>query len=48
MKGPYAKMTKEKDVNKLVEGYDMYNGSDIKVQKTPGDPGTTITKSDLE
>ena len=36
-----------KDVNKLVEGYEKYIGSDLKVQKTPGAPGTTIIKSDL-
>ena len=37
-----------KYVKKLVEGYDDYTGSDLKVQKTPGALGTTISKSDLE
>ena len=37
----------EKDVNKLVEGYDKYTGSGVKVQKTPVNPGTTLSKSDL-
>ena len=47
-KGAYAKMTMYKDVKNLVEGYENYTGSDLKVQKTPGDPGTTLSKSDLE
>ena len=42
------KMTMEKDVKKLVEGYDKYTGSDVKVQKNPGGPGTTLSKSELE
>ena len=37
-----------KYVKKLVEGYKKYNGSDLKVQKTPGDMGITISKSDLQ
>ena len=37
-----------KDVNKIVEGYENYNGSDVKVQKTPGDPVMTLSKSNLE
>ena len=44
----YAKMTMEKDVKKLVEGYKKYTGSCVKVQKTPCAPGTTLSKSDLE
>ena len=44
----YDKMTIEKDVNKLVELYENYTGSDFKVQKTPGDTGTTLSYSDLE
>ena len=44
----YAKMTMENDVNKMVEGYEKYTGSGIKVQKTPGAPGTTLSKSDLK
>ena len=37
-----------KDINKLVEGYENYNGSAVKVQKNPGYPGTNLSKSDLE
>ena len=44
----YEKMTMEKDVKKLVEGYKHYAGIDLRVQKTPGYLGTTISKSDLE
>ena len=47
-KGLYAKMTIKKDVKKFVEGYKKHNGSDVKVQKTPGAHGKTISKSDLE
>ena len=38
----------EKDVKKLVEGYENNTGGDVKVQKNPGTPGTTPSKSDLE
>ena len=38
----------EKDVNKLLEVYENYTGGDIKVQKTPGAPGTNVSKSDLD
>ena len=38
----------EKDVKKLVEGYKKYTGNDFKVQKFPGAPGTTLSKTDLE
>ena len=41
-------MTIEKDVKNLAEGYEKNNGGDVKVQKTPGTPGTTPSKSDLE
>ena len=41
-------MTTEKDVNKLVEGYKKYNGSDLSIQKNPWAPGTTLNKIDLE
>ena len=44
----YSKITMEKDVKKLVEDYEKYTGSDLRVQKTPGAPGTTLCKSDLE
>ena len=47
VKGSYAKITLDKDVKKLVEGYENYTGSDIKVKKTTGDTGTTISKRDL-
>ena len=40
-------MTMNKDAKTLVEGYKKYTGSDLKVQKTPGDPVTTPSKSDL-
>ena len=43
----YAKMAMEKDVKKLVEGYKKYTGSDLRVKKTPGAPGTTLSKSYL-
>ena len=46
-KGPYAIMTMKKNVNKLVDGYKKFIGSDIKVQKTSGAPGTTLGKSEL-
>ena len=38
----------KKDAKKLVEGYEKYTGSDLKVQKNPGYPGTTLSKSELE
>ena len=41
-------MTMEKDAKKLVEVYKNYMVSDLRVQKTPGSPGTTLSKSDLE
>ena len=41
-------MTMEKEANKLVEGYKKYTGSDVKVQKTLGAPGKTLSKSELE
>ena len=47
-KGLYENMSMDKDVKKLVEGYKKYIGSDVKVQKTPGTPGTTLSNSDLE
>ena len=47
-KGTYAKITMYKDVKKVVEGYKNYNESDLKVQKTTGDPETTLSKSDLK
>ena len=42
------KMNMEKDVKKLLEGYEKHTGSDLKVQKTPGAPGMTPSKSGLE
>ena len=47
-KGTYEKKSMEKDVKKLVEGYNYYTGSGVKVQRTPGDPVTNLIKSDLE
>ena len=41
-------MTTEKDIKKLVEGYKKYIGSDVKVQKTTGAPGMTLSKTELE
>ena len=38
----------DKDVKKLVEGKKKYTGSDLKVQKTPGALGMTLSKSDLK
>ena len=47
-KGTYAKINMDKDAKKLVEGYEKYSGSDLRIQKTPGSPGTTLSKSDLK
>ena len=41
-------MTTEKEIKKLLEGYENYTGSDVKIQKTPGDPGTTLRKIGFE
>ena len=41
----YAKMTMEKDVKKMVEVYENNTWGEVKVQKTPGTPGTTPSKS---
>ena len=41
-------MTMEKDLDKLVEGYERYTVGEFKVQKKPGDPGMNISKSELE
>ena len=38
----------EKYMKNIVEGYENYTGSELRVQKTPGAPGTNISKSDLE
>ena len=46
-KGLYDKMTMDKDIKKLVDIYEKFIGSDIKVQKTPGAPGMNLSKSDL-
>ena len=48
MKATYAKMNMNKYVKKLVEGYEKYTGSELKVQKSPGALGTTISKSESE
>ena len=47
-KGTYAKITMEKDMKKLVEGYEKYTGSDLRVQKNPGSTGTALSKSNLK
>ena len=44
-KGPYAKVTTEKYVNKLVDGYEKFIGSGLKVRKILGDPGMTLNKN---
>ena len=46
-KVPYAKMTMDKEINKMVDWYKKFIGSDVKFQKTLGGPGTTLNKSDL-
>ena len=38
-------MKMEKNVKKLVEVSVKYTGGDVKVQKTPRYPGTTLSKS---
>ena len=47
-KGTYVEMTMEKDIKKLVEVYQNYTGSYLRVQKTSAAPGTTLSKSYLE
>ena len=47
-KGPYKKVIMEKDVNKLVERYNKFTGSESKVQKTHGAPGTTLREIKLK
>ena len=32
----------------MVKGYEKCTGSDVKVHKTPGAPGTTLSESELE
>ena len=44
----YMKMTMNKYVKNLIRGYDKYTGSDLKVQKTPGDLCTAISKRELQ
>ena len=41
-------MTTETDEKKLLEGYEKYTSGNLKFQKTPGAPGMTKNKSDLE
>ena len=38
----------EKDIKNIVEGYEKYTRRNLKVQKTLGDPGTTLSRSKLE
>ena len=40
-----AQKNMEKYVNKLVDGYDKFTGSDLKVQKKTGSPGTILSNS---
>ena len=47
-KGTYAKMTMDKDAKKLVESYQKYTESDVKVQKISSVPSTALSKRDLE
>ena len=47
-KSTHVKITMDKYVKKLVEGYYKYTGSDVKVQKNPGAPVTNISKIDVE
>ena len=44
-KGSYYKMTMEMDVHKLVERQEKFIESGVKVQKTPGATGKTLSKS---
>ena len=44
----YAKTTMDKYAKKIVECYKKYTGSDLRIQKTPGSLGTTLSKIDLE
>ena len=44
----YAKILLEKNVRKLIEGYVKFIGGSVKVQKTPGDTGKTLSKSEIE
>ena len=41
-------MTTKIDAKKIVEGSKNYSGSDLMIVTTPGAPGTTLSKSDLE
>ena len=47
-KGTPTKITTEKDINILVDGYKKFTGSDVKVKKIPSDPGTNLSKSKLK
>ena len=47
-KGMHAKITMEKDVNKLVYGYEKFTGSDLEVEKPHVAPDTDLSKSDIE
>ena len=46
-KGPYTKMNMENDIIKVVDRYKKFARSDLKVQKTTGATGTTLSNSDL-
>ena len=38
----------EKDVKILVDGYDKFTRIEVTVQKTPGNPGTNLSKIELK
>ena len=42
----YAKITKDKDVKNIVEGYEKYTGIDLRIQKTSGATGRNLSTSD--
>ena len=48
VKGTYVKMTMEKDVKNLIEGYEKFTVSDLRIQKTPWSLCKSLGKNDLE
>ena len=47
-KGLYTNMTMYKYVNKLVDGYEKFNGSYVKVHKKPGATSINLSESKLK
>ena len=47
-KGPCTNINMEKEVNKLVDIYAKFIGSDLEVHKIHGAPGTPLSKSQIE